>query len=161
MCVCVCACVSECVHVYTLNMMDTFKAQLGCDQYIISVSLSNTQQLDAAIEMPSTYCQRVRSKDFHILGRERMIKEVALLYETVQKMPEGSRKHHLLKKVSNSFVFFNCAFTLCVCACVCVYACVCVRVCVCVCMCARAYMHAPTTHVYRCVVCIFMFIGMC
>ena len=56
-----------------------------------------------------------------------MIKEVALLYETVQKMPEGSRKHHLLKKVSVSIICFNCAFTR-----VCVYSvCVC-SVCVCV-----------------------------
>ena len=43
-----------------------------------------------------------------------MIKEVALLYETVQKMPEGSRKHQLLKKVS---AVFNCTLMY-ICFCV-------------------------------------------
>ena len=48
----------------------------------------------------TTYCSRVSEEEFHSVGQDRALAEVAALLETVQKMPDGPQKTHFLKMVS-------------------------------------------------------------
>ena len=52
------------------------------------------------MDIYSTSCQRMStSEDFHTAGKEMAVAELAQLYEYVQKMPDGPKKAHFMKRV--------------------------------------------------------------
>ena len=59
-----------------------------------------SQETDVPLELYTTSCKRVCPEEFHSVGKERALAEVASLYEYVQKLPDGPQKTHFLKRVS-------------------------------------------------------------
>ena len=55
---------------------------------------------EIVIDVYSTSCKRQCSKNYHEIGKENAMVEVADLYEIVKNMPEGHQKAYFMKKVS-------------------------------------------------------------
>lgn len=53
-----------------------------------------------ALDLYTTSCKRECVENYHDVGKERAMDEVAKLYEIVKNMPDGPQKTHFMKRVS-------------------------------------------------------------